>query len=249
MSTTLDQVTQSEKAKMLIFGDSGAGKTISSCSAPAPILVLDFDNKVASAARFLKYTGKEAKLKQISVEVYSTNRVVDRPYEKFKAKLAELEVLSKQPKFPYETVVIDSLTLMSEALMQWVIDSNPGIKRMVKGVPVMQDYMVATPEMKTTLGRVLSLPTNIIVVAHIKNEQNEQTGEIKSKPLLSGQLADYAPKVFKEVYYAFTRRKGNDVEYLAQTRNDGRFECRTEHPTMPMVVPLDYEQIKALQSK
>lgn len=218
-------------------------------STPSPSFVFDFDNKVASAARFLKFKGNEAKIKEIQVEVLSTNRITEKPYLKFKARLAELEKQAAGPNFPYKTVVLDSLTLMSDALMQWVLDSNPGTKRFIPNVPVMQDYGVATPEMKTTLGRLLSLPCHIIVVAHIKAETNEQTGEVKYKPLLSGQLADYAPKIFKEVYFAHTKKVNNVIEYLAQTRNDGRYECRTEYPALPAVVPLDFEKIKELQGK
>jgi len=50
----LSEIDPSQNVKLLLYADSGAGKTCFAASFPTPMLFLDFDGKVGSAARFHK---------------------------------------------------------------------------------------------------------------------------------------------------------------------------------------------------
>jgi hypothetical protein len=94
---------------------------------------------------------------------------------------------------------------------------------------------------KADLARLLSLPCNVICTGHTTIERDEQTGEVRVRPLLSGKLADHLPRIFFEVWRAYVDVK--DGKHKAQTRSDGRFTCRTEIPLIPPQVDLEFSSI------
>ena len=48
----LSDLQPNEAVKILVFGDSGSGKTCFACGFPTPILLFDFDGKASSAHRY-----------------------------------------------------------------------------------------------------------------------------------------------------------------------------------------------------
>lgn len=239
---------QNYQIKLLVYGDSGVGKTCFASNFPGPIAFLDFDNKLSSAFNFLEETNPE-QIKKIAFQSFSTNRVTDKPYKEFHRVLGELEALVVANKFNYKTVVLDSLTLWAEAMMADVVQNNPGIRRAIQGVPALQDYLIAKMNFQNDIGRLLALPCNVICVGHIKTVQNEATGDSVNQVMLSGQLANYAPKVFREVYRAFAKQSKEGVNRYLQTQPDGKFEVRTELQKMPSLIPMSYEELLKYQPK
>ena len=53
----LSELKTVDLIKILVYGEPGSGKTCFAAGFPGPILFLDFDNKVSSAARY--YAGQE----------------------------------------------------------------------------------------------------------------------------------------------------------------------------------------------
>lgn len=236
----LSNVLQDDKFKGLIFGDAGAGKTTYAISLPGPVLVLDFDKKIGSAANYWKDKRPEL-LETVEVKQFSTNKVTQDPFLKFRAILDECDRAIESGKFPYETVVLDSLTMYSEALMAHVIKANPGVRRAIKDVPALQDYQVANILFKQDMGRLLDFPCNVITIGHVKRTQIEGEPE-KNQVMLSGQLAGYVPKIFREVWYASSSLdKEGKPEHRFLTRNNGKYECRTDIQKIPSVVKMDWE--------
>jgi len=232
----LSDIKPTERIGLLIYGDSGAGKTCFAAGFPGPVMVCDFDGKVGSAARF--YAGKP-QLEQISYENYAP--VDDKGTSGARFNL-DMGKMKKEGKFP-RTLVLDSLTTFSDEMMRYLMKLNPGIKRMdTKGasVPAQQDYQVARLFFKQILGELLNMPFNFIATAHIQVDKDETTGEILRTPMLAGKLARELPIIFPEVYRAYTDKDG---KYLAQTKSDSRYTCRTEIPGMPSPIPLVYEEL------
>lgn len=155
--------------------------------------------------------------------------------------------------FLLKTIQIDSLTAMADSLMGAIIADNPGLKRTEAITPVMQDWMIFTPHFKNIIYRLLALPCNLVVIAHVKTEKDEATGVISNFIALPGQLPDLMPKLFGEVYYchlASSGEKGADLKNMALTKSPtDKYVTRTQIQGMPVVIPMEYEYIKSLMSK
>lgn len=244
---TLDQLVNTQKMKLLVYGQSGAGKTVFATGAPKP-LVLDFDGKVSSAASFYS-VNEPSKLKEISYEDMTDAPGQPRPFRRFKAVLAQLQKDAAEGKLAHETVIVDSLTLFIDALMADIMAENPGVKR-VNGVPALQDFQIMNIQFKDVMSQLLSLPCHVIVIGHITSETNQETGKIFWKPLVPGKLADRLPQVFTEVYRAYVvYQKGGQAEYVMQTSSDGDYVCRTQIPGLPQNVPSDFKRITTFMAK
>lgn len=231
----LSDLKTSENIKLLLFGDSGAGKTCFATGWPGPVHVLDFDNKVSSAAAYWAGTPQ---IEQITYENYGTVDNRGTSAERCNAALGEMKRSGKYPR----TLVLDSLTTFSDEVMRYLMRLNPGIKRFeTKGsqVPAQQDYQVARLYFKQTLTELINLPCNIVVLAHIQMDKDETTGEIHRTPMLAGKLSRELPIFFPEVYRAYAK----DNKYWAQTKTDSRYQCRTQIRGLPAEIELKYESL------
>lgn len=221
--------------KLLAFGESGAGKTVNALSFPGPIWVADFDNKISSAAAFYRGTPQ---IEQISYENYGPVDDRGTSAENFNKKLAEFKSTKNWPR----TIVIDSMTTLSDEVMRYLMRLNPAITRMrVQGVtmPSQQDYGVARLFFKQLITEILNFPCNVIFLAHIQVEKDETTGEILRTPMMAGKLARELNIYFEEVYRVFVK----DGRYLAQTKSDSRYNCRTQIRGLPAEIPFTYDEI------
>lgn len=250
----LSEMKLNNKIKLLLIGDSGAGKTVFSTSPEGKIFVFDFDNKLSSAAAYWSVKNP-AKLKDIEYEQFSLDKGTE-PYIKFRQKLQGLTDVAAKGDFPYQTVVVDSLTLYAEAMMAYFMAKNSSIKRAFEGIPAMQDYLVAGSKFRDDMNRLLALPCNVICIAHSTSSMDESTGETKNGILLSGKTADHLPRIFTEVAWAYTKvtqpkapGEASKIEYLANTRKFQRFTCRTQIPGIPDTIPLDFGVYKAYADK
>lgn len=239
----LSELKPEENWKILIFGDSGAGKTVFSTSFPGPVHVCDFDLKISSAASF--YKGSD-QLDKISYEQYPFNQ--KKPGEsgrRFNDHMGELKKAAEEGKFPYKTLVIDSLTTASDRLMEYLMSQNPGIKRTVtKGgqAPALQDYGVFRIFMKQFISEVINFPCNVIFTAHIETVKDEDSGRVLNIPMLTGKLAKELPIYFEEVYLAKVAGEGAQRKYMLQTQSDRKFNCRTQRG-LPVEIESSYESL------
>ena len=240
----LSDLEPSKNIKLLVFGDSGAGKTTFSCGFPAPLHVCDFDLKVTSAANYYQGTDQ---LQGITYEQYPMDK--SNPADsgrRFNNDMSELKKLARDGNFPYKTLVIDSLTTMSDRIMEYLMKENTGIKRTItKGgqAPALQDYGVFRIFMKQMIGELLSLPCNVIFTAHIEVLKDEMTGALLRVPMLTGKLAKELPIYFEEVYWAHVVGEGDKKRHVAQTQSDSKFNCRSQIKGLPKLIDLKYEEL------
>lgn len=228
--------------KIMVYGNSGAGKTCAASTFPGPIHYSDFDGKISSVIGFLT-KNNPPKLQEIEYDSFTdvTKAKGIRPYKAFLERLATLE---KEVPGKYKTVVIDSLTTLSDSLMENIIAENPGIKGPVPGVPGMQHYLLLGFQFKQLIKRLLALPCNVVMLGHIKVDKDENSGRIVYRPMLSGQLPEQVPILFEEVYHAFVETKEGKTTYYAQTRPQGGYVARTQKVNLPDKIELSYESIK-----
>lgn len=236
----LGEIKTEGNFKALIMGDAGQGKTIFSCSLPGKTKVLDFDMKIDSAALF--YKNNPEKLASIDVEQFPQGLEMT-PIQKLE-KLISSEFIPQQKtgKMSFDTLVVDSITTFSASVLAHIVRSNPGIKRTVsaQGVqPGLQDYGILKREFQRLIPGLLSLPCNVIMLAHIATEKDELTGQIMRHTMMDGSFAKELPIYFKEVWRVFIK----DGKRYAQTQSDGQFNCRSQISGLPNPVELNYEVI------
>lgn len=236
----LSEVKTSENKKILVCGPPGTTKTCFALGFPYPMLVLDFDGKVNSAAAW--YADDKERLDGIEVRVLGKRLDGSDPIAEMNKIIAdELIPQQKSGVMKYKTLVIDSATTFSAAVLQHIIKTNPGVKRVAcaQGVqPGMSDYGILRREFARLIPGLLSLPMTVIMTAHIKTDRSELTGEIIRSPIMDGSFSQELPIYFEECYRVFVK----DGKPWAQTKSDQYYDfCRSQIPRLPNPVELKYE--------
>ncbi|UOW92952.1 AAA-ATPase [Mycobacterium phage Leopard] len=167
---------EDEYVNLLIYADSGVGKTVFCGSDDDVLFIAPEDNGTLSAKRF----GSTAKKWKIN----SWNDIVEA-YN----WLADLEDI------PFNWVILDSLTEMQDMCMRAILDEaaemNPGRD---PDVPQLQDWQPYFERFKRLVKAFNSLPVNVIYTALQQDEENED-GEKVVLPMLQGKGTQYAKKV------------------------------------------------------
>lgn len=230
--------------KGLIYGLSGAGKTSTALGAEGPIYVADFDGKISSGANY--WESKDAKkLEQVEFDNFQPTAVNGgvRVFRKFEQKLTALEKLAVDGKFPYQTFVLDSLTSLSDMLLQNIMAENPTVKRFDPKTPAMQDYLILAANFKPLVYRILALPCNVITIGHIAAEKDAEGTIIGYRPALPGKLPELLPILFQEVYRAYVEVSEGKNIHVLQTRPSGMYVARTQISDMPAKIPASFDAI------
>ncbi len=238
----LTDLKPNSKLKILVIGDSGNGKTIFASSFPGKKYFADFDGKVGSAA---SHWGKldPKKLEEIEYDNHFEDQANSAQYSKFYTQLVKFEEEAKAGKLSIDTYVLDSLTTFFDAFMREIMRQNPAIKGPAPGIPGLQHHGVASPKFKEQLGRILALPCHVVITAHIDTYKDENTGELIRQAKLPGKLSSYLPIVFGEVYRAYAEQREGKTFYMAQTKSDAKFSCRSQISGLPDRVPLAYDSL------
>lgn len=238
----LSDMKTENQIKVLIYGLSGSGKTSCALGFPGSMYVADFDGKISSGANYWESKDPK-KLQNIEYDNYqptAENGGV-RVYRKFESKLAELEKLAVEGKFPYKTFVLDSLTSFGDMMLQAIMADNPKITRLDPKTPAMQDYLILAANFKPMIYRLLALPCNIVTIGHLAAEKDPD-GNIKGyRPALPGKLPELLPILFQEVYRSYVDTVEGKPVHIAQTRPTSNHIARTQIAEMPAKIPLAYE--------
>ena len=237
----LSEMKPSENINCLVVGPPGTGKTCFAAGFPYPMLVLDFDNKIDSAAAW--YANDKARLDGIEVRALGKRLDGSDPIDEFLKVVAELAAQQKEGKMKYKTLVIDSATTFSNAVLQHIVKTNPGIKRIASSQGQqagMQDFGILKREFARLIPGLVGLPMNVVMTAHVKVDRNELTGEIIRSPIMDGSFAQELPIYFKEVYRTYAK----DGKIMAQTKSDAYYDfCRSQIPKLPNPIELRYENL------
>lgn len=231
MSVKLSEIKTEGNVKVLVIGHPGAGKTCFAASFPGPVLYLDFDNKVDSAALF--YKNRPEILNNVEVRQLSTSFLADPIAEFNKIVGNELVPQQKAGQMKYATIVLDSISAFSHSALMHILQTNPGIKGVVTAQGKMTDqthYGVLLREFKRLIPGLLTLPCNIVMCAHIDTYKDTNTGVIIREAMMDGSYSQKLPQAFKEVWHFYSK----DGKYFAQTRSDHQFGClRSQIPGLP----------------
>ena len=215
--TSTEQLAQSNGVKVLVYGDSGMGKTVLSATAPAPVL-LSAESGVLSLQRqnLVKLFGENNQhiCYNIPTITISTVDELTEAYE-WMSKSAEA--------VQFQSVCIDSISEIAEVVLN-------NAKRTVKDPR--QAYGELIEKMETVIRLFRDLPgKNVYMSAKMEPSKDELTGIIKYGPSMPGsKLGNKMPYFFDEVFrlaigqdqqgqkYRYLQTDG-DMQYVAKDRS------------------------------
>lgn len=175
-SSIISLQDEDEFVNILIYADSGVGKTVFCGSDDDVLFIAPEDNGTLSAKRF----GSSAKKWKIN---------------KWSDIVEAYEWLYSLETIPFNWVVLDSLTEMQEMCMRQILDEayemNPGRD---PDVPQLQDWQPYFERFRRLVKGFNSLPVNVIYTALQKEEENED-GDKVTIPMIQGKGTQFAKQV------------------------------------------------------
>lgn len=159
-----------EFKNILVFGDSGVGKTVLAGTCPGRLLFLAGEPGYISAAR----QGSKG-----------TVRIVQDPA----TALAAADWLDGGGASNYDWIVVDGLgTMQNKFLLTYAaeaFDANPA-KRAHRNLPDRPDYFNAQNFIKSWVSRLIDVPANVLFTAHAMRPENDE-GERVVYPGIQGK--------------------------------------------------------------
>lgn len=224
--TDLDDFTES--INMMIYGDSGIGKTVLSGSAEN-CLILATEKGVISAKR----QGSTAK-----VWVCESWSDIDEAYK----------WLKDNPTHGFDWVAIDSLTEFQQLMLRWILDRAVSENsNRDPDIPAIQDHQKWQNMFKRYVRQFNALPVNMIYTATAFRKSDQEGDDLILPNLLGkdyeisqwvcasmhvvGYLAEVKLKDGSEIRRLRTRKRG---PYFAKDRYDVLVPY-VDNPTMPEI--------------
>lgn len=216
--------------KMLIYGESGAGKTRLSGSAddvPEMRRVLFID--VEGGTLTLRDTYPDVEVVRVK-NWQQMQSVYDVLYEN---------------RHEYTTIVVDSLTELQKMSMDNVM------RRLVEeheerdsDVPGIREWNINIEQTRKFVRAFRDLPVNTIFTALVQTDKNVRTGALKRKPSLSGKVKDEVAGFLDIVVYLYTKEIdqenkrmllcGQTEDTVAKDRSNA-LPLTIENPTMATI--------------
>jgi hypothetical protein len=192
-----DDTTVEDKGwKILVYGDSGSGKTYFAGTFPDP-LFLDLEDGMRSLLPLKR-----------NIKRYPKN-----PSQNI-ADLEEVKTFYKIVKgikpqdAPFKTIVIDSLNELQILVLENSIKTNQA-QRIYDDQPTQSDYGKLARDMQTLVRLFLKLPYNIVFVAGAKEREY---AEDKILPMFLGKkTGPDVRRIIEQIGFCFTRQPSKDT--------------------------------------
>jgi hypothetical protein len=233
---------------ILIYGDSGVGKTTLAGSADLvpsmrPVLFVDIEGGTES----LKHSYPEVD----TVRVTSWKEMQDLYNE------------LHEGRHPYKTIVLDSLSEIQKfnmySIMTATIQARPDLD---PDVPSMREWGKNLEQMRKLVRGFRDLDMHTIFTALAKSDKDQRTGITTIKPSLSGKLADEVAAFLDVVVYYYVKQigDGEDAEFrrllltqktdqhIAKDRS-GKLPMILEYPTMTSINDIMQGKSQSAQTK
>ena len=209
----------------LWYGDFGTGKTWSLHTCPKPVFVHSFDPGGSVTLQPWIETGEV-----IVDDRFETEDASDP--SAYKAWEREFNKLRKTDFFEHiGTYAIDSLTTMSESLMNAAMkgnkDQKPRNSELRVSIPQLTDYQVQQFTIRDFLNLMCGLPCNFVCTGHIDRTTDEVTGKVIATPMITGKLAQKIPLLFDEVYVSDYKSTSKGPEYHFKIQPSGIYRTRS----------------------
>jgi hypothetical protein len=207
----LKDIKEDKRFRLMQLGLSGKGKTTRALTAVqfGPVAVMDFDGKFAEMKRVIPAEQQDKIMFEKPASCAEYEKMLDEFYKQFQSG-----------KPPFATIVVDSHSVMHEDLVAEVKANNP---RMTDG---RQIYGLVIDKNKILLQKLLRLPCNVIINAHIgQSEQPDGTMQITVGT--TGSFGKGMGKYFNEVHYLTYGEGKYQVRGRVQVTAAGTIESKS----------------------
>ena len=141
----------------------------------------------------------------------------------------------------YKTVVLDSLTEIQKfsmgQIMNEVVTASPDRD---PDIPSVREWGKNIEQVRRLVRAFRDLPMNVIFTALANSEKDAKTGVVKTKPALSGKLANGVAGFMDIVVYLYKKainKDGEDVVVRAMlTTSTDQYVCKDRSNRLPMVM-------------
>jgi len=232
--------SEDDHDKVLLCGKSGTGKTTFACTYPNPF-VLDFDkglatvrNKNIPRIKFIRMTGDNKNSKGIGEDgsIVCSYKNVLATIRDFIYREGEIWEAIADQDIKVETLILDSLTSLSDLFESEIVVRDEGSKVPRNGSLQLQDYNLIQRRLFSVIDILRELDYNFICTAGIQIDKDEQTGRFLEDPMMTGsKLGPRIPYLFDEVYLHTYDEKANKWYVTGtQTRTFNHAKSRTGLP-------------------
>lgn len=251
--------TSSKTTKMLLIGNPGSGKSgalASLVQAGYNLRILDFDNGLDVLANLLG-SGKYGKPEELLSKVeYKT---ITDPFKNSGGKLipakatvwtrtasmlqnwedGETKLGSITTWTPQDVLVIDSLTLLSKAALNYILSMNGRL-----GGAVEQSHWYQAQQLVESLLEMLydeGVNCNVIVISHITYIESQDGTALNGYPMTLGKaLSPKVGRYFNSILMARSSGQGTSVKRKLHTTTQAMVELKNTNPTkVPDSYPLE----------
>jgi len=219
----ITKIPQQQFMKVLLYGDSGVGKTRLSataddCEEMRPVLYCDSD-----------------------VGIMTISHRTELDYKKLESLDDAFDVLRLVRLHParYRTVILDGLMSLYTRVMAdrlRLAKDKPGHDAYV---PVMQDWLHCQFRMRALLSAFRDQPINFVATTCAALERTgEEEGVVTIVPDLPGKLADQVGQMFDIVGYLYVRAVGRKITRMLQIQPFHRVIAKNRSPYSDVMGPI-----------
>lgn len=178
------KTTKNKFLNILVYGESGYGKTVFGSTAPDP-LFLSAESGLLSLNRMGSFDFIEIKNFKDMIDAYNFLAV---------------------EKHSYKTIIIDSLTEIQTQCMDAILDEKQKNKDEIS----FNDWGKLLNRMVDMVRKFRDLPCNLIVTCLQDNLMAEGGFTEKKIPMVQGSLKGKLPAYFDEVFFLFAKEVKNE---------------------------------------
>jgi hypothetical protein len=197
-----EEATVQDKGwKILVYGDSGSGKTYFAGTFPDP-LFLDLEDGMRSLLQLKRNIKRYPK--DPAQQVTEIGQV---------RSFLNLVKGIKPADAPFKTIVVDSLNELQILVIEQSIKQN-NVNRIYDDQPTQGDYGKLARDMQTLVRMFIKLPYNVIFIAGCKEREFP---EDKLLPLFMGKkTGPDVRRIIEQIGYCYTKQATKDapVEHL-----------------------------------
>ena len=209
------------QARVLIYGDSGTGKTWSIRTFPKPIYVIDTDLGIST----------NRGIEGIEFVEIPPDRLAKGTFPEAWRKFEKAMDYFFVHKDEYKTLVWDSLTTIADAALAYLMHMN---RHQITGAK--DDQGASLPDLNMEkqfatdqLMRAIGAGKHFVCICHEEIIKNEMTGIVAKLPAARGQLKGKIGKWFAEIYYPKLKmdKDGKIRGYWMVKSDSPMYVCKT----------------------
>lgn len=211
----VSELVKNTGINILIFGESGAGKTRLLTSLKGKTLILSAEAGLLSIAD--------------STDVYAVE-------VKTVAELFEVYSLLLENKDGFNNLCIDSISEISEVLLSSELEKTRDNR---------QSYQTVQKSMMDMLRAFRDLSKiNVVMTAKIERDKDEVSGRMLYRPSMVGKkLPENLPYIFDEVFVLRNELVEDQIKRYLQTSSDGQFVAKDRSGKLDLYEPADLDAV------